>query len=121
MASFIVILQFQTIFPCYMKDVGSIAPYGTSNGIAMAVLVSHKSRTYVIERPFSLTLIINDMKRIYQKVYKSKKPSLGSKLAPGPATSELTLITSTTDLMPFIPATTYTSDTTTSALSLASV
>jgi hypothetical protein len=60
--------------------------------------------TYVIERSFSLTLIINDMKRIYKKFFKSKKPSLGSIHGPGPATSASTLITSTADFMPPIPA-----------------
>jgi hypothetical protein len=50
------------------------------------------------------TLIIDDMKRIYKKVFKSNKPSLGSIYGPGPATSTSTLITSTTHLMPFIPA-----------------
>ena len=44
------------------------------------------------------------MKRIYKKVFKSKKPSLGSIHGPGPATSTSTVITSTTDLMPLIPA-----------------
>jgi hypothetical protein len=40
--------------------------------------------TYVIERSFSLT---STMKRIYKKVFKSKKPSLGSIHGPGPANS----------------------------------
>ena len=38
------------------------------------------------------------MKRFYKKVFKSKKPSLGSLHGSGPATS--TLITSSTDLIP---------------------
>ena len=57
---------------------------------------------------FSLTLIINDMKRIFKKVFKSKKPSLGSIHGrghePASATSTSTLIISTTDLMPSIHA-----------------
>jgi hypothetical protein len=52
------------------------------------------------------------MKRIYKKVFKSKKPSMGSIHGPGPATSTSTLITST-DLMPSVPATS--SDATASA------
>jgi hypothetical protein len=48
------------------------------------------------------------MKRIYKKVFKFKKPSLGSIDEPGPvtSTSTLALITSTTgtDLIPSIPA-----------------
>ena len=50
------------------------------------------------------------MKRIYKKVFKSKKPSLGPIHGPGPATSTSTLITRTTDIMPSIPG----SDATTS-------
>ena len=42
------------------------------------------------------------MKRFYKKVFKSKKPSLGSIHEPGPATSTSTHITSTTDLLPSI-------------------
>jgi hypothetical protein len=73
---------------------------------ARIVWVSWCISSYVIERFFSLTLIIDDMKRIYKKVFKStgKKPSLGSIHGPGPATSTSTLITSSTDLMPSIPA-----------------
>ena len=44
------------------------------------------------------------MKRIYKKVFKSKKPSLGSMHRTAPATSTSTLITSSTDIMPSIPA-----------------
>ena len=44
------------------------------------------------------------MKSIYEKVFKSKKPPLGSIHGHGPATSTSTLITSTTDLIPSIPA-----------------
>ena len=60
---------------------------------------------------FLCDLIINDMKRIYKKLFKSKKPSLGSILGPGSATLTSTLITNTTDVVPSIPA----SDTTASA------
>ena len=54
----------------------------------------------------TLTLIINlnDMKRIYKRVFKSKEPSSDSIHGPGPATSTSTMVTSTTDLMPSIPA-----------------
>ena len=51
----------------------------------------------------SLTLIINDMKRFFSKISKSKKPSLGSIHVHGQVTSISTLLTST-DLMPSIPA-----------------
>ena len=51
-----------------------------------------------------MTLIINDMKRIYRKVFGSKKSFLGSIRGPGPATSTSTLITSNTDLIRSIPA-----------------
>ena len=46
------------------------------------------------------------MKRIYKKVFKSKKPYLGSESMDEavPATSKSTLITSTTDLIPLIPS-----------------
>ena len=47
------------------------------------------------------------MKRVFKKVFKSKEPSLGSIQGPGPAISTSTLITSTTDLMPSIPAREY--------------
>ena len=61
--------------------------------------------TYVIERPFSFTLIINDMKRILKKVFKSKKPSLGSIHGLVPATSTSTSTGSgATDLMLSVPA-----------------
>ena len=42
------------------------------------------------------------MKRIYRKLFKSKKPSLGSIHGQGPAASTSTN-TGTPDLMPFIP------------------
>ena len=48
---------------------------------------------------FPLTLIINEMERIYKKIFKF----LGSIHGPGRATSTSTLLTSTTDLMPSIP------------------
>ena len=51
----------------------------------------------------AFNLIINDMKNIYKKVFKSKKPSLGSIHGPGPATS-MSISTGTTDLMPSVPA-----------------
>ena len=56
---------------------------------------------YVIEIPLSstFTLIINDMKRIVKKVFKSKKPSLGPIHGLGPATSTSTS-TGATDLIP---------------------
>ena len=64
--------------------------------------------TYVIKRsfPFAVTLLINDMKRKHssEKDSKSKKPSLGLIHGPGPVNSSSTLITSTSDLMPSIPA-----------------
>ena len=67
---------------------------------------------YVIKCSFSFTAIINDMKRIYRKVFKSKKPSLGSIHGHGLAASTSTS-TGTTDLMPSIPA--FDSDGTVSA------
>ena len=42
------------------------------------------------------------MKRIYRKIFKSKKPSPGSKHGPGPVTATLT---STSTLMPSTPDT----------------
>ena len=42
--------------------------------------------------------------KLYRKVFKPKKPSLGPIHVPGPATSTSGLIISTTDLMPSIPA-----------------
>ena len=59
------------------------------------------------------------MKRIYTKVFKSKKPYLGSKHGPDPATttSTSTLKTGTTDLIPSVPA----SDATVSAQVIAGV
>ena len=95
--------QFQPIFPSYMKYIGSLKVLLRSRRKVIATFNSDLSN-YVIERSFSLTLITNDMKRIYKKVFKSKIPPLGSIHGPGPATSTSTLITSTTDLMPSIPA-----------------
>ena len=105
------------VFPCYMKDVGSeslsivmIASYVShakaSNHYALWPVRKVYFSTYVIKRSFSLTSIFNDMKGIYKKLFKSKKPSLGSVHGPGPATSTSTLITNTTDLRlkPSIPA-----------------
>ena len=66
--------------------------------------------TYVIECSYSFTLITNDMKRIYRRVFKSKKPSLGSIHGSGPATS-----TGTTDPVPSILACGSELDGTTSA------
>ena len=54
------------------------------------------------------------MKRIYKKVFKSKKPSLGSLHGPGPATSTSTS-TGANDLLPSIPAWDSESDGTISA------
>ena len=61
---------------------------------------------YVIKCSFSFTLnlnIIYDMKRMFKKISKSKKPSLGSIVGRGPAASTSTS-TGTTDLMPSFPA-----------------
>ena len=44
------------------------------------------------------------MKRIYEKVFKSKNPSLGSKHGPETSTLTSTLKTSTTDLMLSVPS-----------------
>ena len=62
-------------------------------------------RAYVIERSFSLTSIIIDMKRLYNRVFKTKKLSLGSMHGPDPATSTSTFIRSlsATDIMSSIP------------------
>ena len=54
------------------------------------------------------------MKRIYETVLKSKKPSLGSIHGPGPATSK-SARAGTTDLLPSIPACDSESDGTVSA------
>ena len=78
------------------------------------VTVTNLNSTYVIERLFSFTLIVDDMKRTSRKkkAFKPKKPSRGSMDGPGPAASTSTS-TGTTDLMPSIPA--CDSDGTTSA------
>ena len=55
-------------------------------------------------------MTINDMKRILKKVFKSKKPSLGSIHGLGPAISTSTR-TGATDLMLSIPACDDESDT----------
>ena len=85
----------------------------------IAVLLLPNS-PYVIEKPFSLTSIINDMKRDLKKVLKSKKPSLGTIHGLGPATSTSTSA-GPTDLMLFIPACDSKSDRTTSAQGAAGV
>ena len=70
---------------------------------------------YVIEKPFSFTSIINDMKRVLKKVFNSKKPSLGTMHdGLGPATLTSTS-TGPTDLMLSIPACDSESDRATSA------
>ena len=66
-------------------------------------ILRHLNSTYVIEKPFSFTSIINAMKRILKKVFRSKKPSLRTIHGLGPATSTLTS-TGPTDLMLSIPA-----------------
>ena len=74
-------------------------------GVIHSRLNESINSTYVIERPFSFTLIINDMKRILKKVFKSKKPSLGSIHGLVPATSTSTSTGSgATDLMLSVPA-----------------
>ena len=81
-----------------MKDVGSSAECCSR---------TYRFRVHLCNQKillFSSTLIFNDMKQIYKKVFKSKKPSLASIHAPGPVPSTSTLITSTTDLVPFNPA-----------------
>ena len=72
--------------------------------------------TYVIESSFSFTSIIDmKRKRILKKVFKSKKPSLGSIHASGLVPATLTSTsTGTTDLMLSIPACDSESDGTTS-------
>ena len=75
-----------------------------------AAILRYLNSTYVIEKPFSFTSIINDMKR----VFKSKKPSLGTIHGLGPATSTSTT-TGPTDLMLSIPACDSESDESTSA------
>ena len=66
--------------------------------------MTNLNSTYVIEKPFSFTLIINEiMKRFLKKVLKSKKPSLRTIHEIGPATSTSTTI-GPTDLMLSIPA-----------------
>ena len=61
------------------------------------ISITPSQLTYVIKKPFSFTPIINDMKRALKKVFKSKKPSLGTKDGLGPATGP-------TDLMQSSPA-----------------
>ena len=78
---------------------------------------NYLNSTYVIERSLSFTIVnvqrstfINDMKRIYKTVFKSKKPSLGPIHGTSTSTS-----TGTSDLMPSIPACDSESDGTASA------
>ena len=86
----------------------------------------HLNFTYVIERSLSFTFInvhrtlINDMKRIYKTVFKSRKPPLGSIRGSGLATSTSTSA-GTTDLMPSISACDSESDGTASAHVIAGV
>ena len=61
--------------------------------------------------PLTLTLTINEMKRFCKKLFRSKKPSLGSIHRYGVATSTSTLITGTADLMPSIYASDVTAST----------
>jgi hypothetical protein len=79
---------------------------------AMAVSIDSSSwfSTYVIDRSLSLTFIVNDMKRFYKNVFKSKKPSLSPIRGPGLATSTSTLITSAADLRSSVPASSCDSD-----------
>ena len=79
----------------YMKDVDSY-----DRAVSQP---HHLNSTYVIKCSLSFTVIINDMKRIYKSVFKSKKPSQSSIHGPGPATSTSTS-TGTTDLIPSIPS-----------------
>jgi hypothetical protein len=80
--------------PSSMREVGEMTP----SGAPLVVICLHWHCLSL------LTLIIDDMKRIFKKVFKSKKLSLRSIHGPGPATSTSTPITSSTDLMPSIPA-----------------
>ena len=77
-------------------------------------IFGHLNSTYVIEKPFSFTSIINDMNRVLKKLFKSKKPSLGTIPGLGPATLTSTS-TGPTDLVLSIPACDSESDGTTSA------
>ena len=91
----------------------------TTTGSEVVFDLIAPNSAYVIERSFTFTftlLIINDMKRIYGKIFKSKKPSLGSLHGPGPLTAPSTLTSSGTTglgLMPSIPS--FDSDGTASA------
>ena len=89
-------------------------------------LERYRSRPYVQlhlcnqDSSFSFTLIINDMKRALRKVFKSKKPSLGTIHGLGPVTSTSTSA-GPTDLMLSIPACDSESDETTNAQAAAGV
>ena len=76
--------------------------YGISASCSLPARLLHLCNQEI----FLFDLIINDMKQkhSYKEDSKSKKPSLGSIHGSGPATSTSTLITSTTDIMPSIPA-----------------
>ena len=102
------LFQLQPISLCY-ANLRKISGLLQSRRI-MAALKS----TYVIESSFSFTSII-DMKRILKKVFKSKKPSLGSIHASRLVPATLTpTSTGATDLMLSIPACDSESDETTS-------
>ena len=95
-------LQKRLERPYYMLNRKLVRQCDESIGEVTSVIESFVSRVANSQR-FSLTLIIiNDMKRIYRKFKRSKKPS-GSIHGPGPATST-SFLTSTTDPMPSIPA-----------------
>jgi hypothetical protein len=114
-ASFTVMLtSIPTHFPLY---IGRVRVLKVSRRIVVAVRsILTKARrfsTYVIDIfLFDLhrSFIVNDMKRIYKKVFKSKKLSLGPIRGPGIATSTSTLITSAADLIPPAPASSCDSD-----------
>ena len=93
----------QLLISNYMKEIGFTH-----------ALYHRVNSTYVIDRLLSFTLIINDMKRILKKAFKSKKSSRGTIHGLGPATSTSTSI-GPTDLMLSIPACTSETDGTTSA------
>jgi hypothetical protein len=108
-ASFTVMLtSIPTHFPLY----GRVRVLKGSRRIAVRSILTMARwfSTYVIDRSFSLTFIVNDMKRIYKKVFNSKKPSLGPIRGPGIATSTSTLITSAADLIRPAPASSCDSD-----------
>jgi hypothetical protein len=96
-----------------LESIFTIAPYygssrSTSSFLSQLDLCNRKFRVFLFNFDHQdSSIFIIDMKRIYKKVFKSKKASSGSIHGLEPATSTSTLITSATDLLPSAGTPTY--------------